>query len=78
MYRALRAKLKQHPDILTLLLATGDTPIVHKPVKKDGTPYPDSITIPADIFAGYMMRLRSELGVSGQVDETHESAISLL
>jgi predicted NAD-dependent protein-ADP-ribosyltransferase YbiA (DUF1768 family) len=78
MYRALRAKLEQHPDILALLLATGDTPIIHKPVKKDGTPYPDSITIPADIFAGYLMRLRSKLGVSGQVDETRESAISLL
>lgn len=78
MYCAIRAKLEQNPDVLKLLLATGNVKIIHEPKKKDGTPYPDSETIPADIFAGYLIRLRSELGVSGQIDEIRESAISLL
>lgn len=61
MYRAIRAKLEQNPETLKLLLETWDTPIIHEPRKKDGTPYPDSTTIPASVFSWMLMRLREEL-----------------
>ena len=61
MYRAIRAKLEQNPETLKLLLETGDAPIIHEPRKKDGTPYPDSTTIPATVFSWMLMRLRDEL-----------------
>jgi predicted NAD-dependent protein-ADP-ribosyltransferase YbiA (DUF1768 family) len=64
MYWAIRAKLEQNPDVLKLLLATGNAKIIHEPKKKDGTPYPDSETIPASIFSGFLMKLRDELALT--------------
>lgn len=60
MKRIIRAKLKQNPHILKLLLDSGDTEIVHRPIRKDGAPYPDSTTIPERIFSGFLMELRKE------------------
>lgn len=60
MKLALRAKFAQNPDCLQLLLATGDAQIIHHPLRKDGTPYPDSTTIPAEIFSRFLMEVRDE------------------
>lgn len=60
MKHVIRAKLEQNPHVLKLLLETGDAEIVHRPVKKDGTPYPDSTTVPERIFSGFLMELRRE------------------
>lgn len=61
MYCAIRAKLEQNPEILKLLVETGTRPIVHRPMKKDGTPYPDSVTVPEAVFSAMLMKLREEL-----------------
>ena len=61
MKAALRAKFSQNPDCLQLLLATGNAEIIHEPVMKDGTPYPDSTTIPAAVFSRFLMEIRDEL-----------------
>lgn len=61
MRRAIRAKLEQNSNVLSLLLATGDTPIVHDPKRKDGSSYPDSTTIPAKVFSQILMTIRDEL-----------------
>jgi predicted NAD-dependent protein-ADP-ribosyltransferase YbiA (DUF1768 family) len=63
MYRAIRAKLEQNPKALELLLATGNRPIIHRPMKKDGTPYPDSVTVPAETFSRMLTELRTVLAV---------------
>jgi len=60
MKRIIRAKLEQNPHILKLLLESGDTEIIHRPLRKDGTPYPDSTTVPERIFSGFLMELREE------------------
>lgn len=60
MKRAIRAKLEQNPDVLELLLSTGDAPIIHDPKRPDGTPYPDSATVPAAVFSRFLMELRDE------------------
>lgn len=78
MYRAIQAKLEQNPDVLKLLLATGNVTIIHEPKKKDGTPYPDSDTIPAVVFSRFLMRLRSELTVSDKVISTKQSTANLI
>jgi len=61
MRRAIRAKLEQNSNVLSLLLSTGNIPIIHDPKKKDGTSYPDSATIPARVFSQILVELRSEL-----------------
>jgi predicted NAD-dependent protein-ADP-ribosyltransferase YbiA (DUF1768 family) len=61
MRRAIRAKLEQNSPVLSLLLATGNTPIIHDPKRKDGTSYPDSTTIPARVFSQILTELRVEL-----------------
>lgn len=61
MRRAIRAKLEQNSNVLSLLLSTGNIPIIHDPKKKDGTSYPDSTTIPAKIFTQIFIDLRDEL-----------------
>jgi len=61
MKRALRAKLEQNPGLKDMLVASGEATIIHDPRKPDGSPYPDSKTIPAAVFSRIMMELRSEL-----------------
>ena len=61
MKAALRAKFSQNPDCLQLLLATGNAEIIHEPKMKDGTPYPDSTTVPAAVFSRFLMEVRDEL-----------------
>jgi len=78
MYRAIQAKLEQNPDVLKLLIATGNTYIIHEPRKKDWTPYPDSETIPAVIFAGFLMKLRSELSISDKIYTIKQTASDIL
>jgi hypothetical protein len=43
-----------------LLLLTGKSKLIHKPRKKDWSLYPDSITIPGEIFSQFLMELREE------------------
>ncbi|OGC55977.1 hypothetical protein A2797_01250 [candidate division WWE3 bacterium RIFCSPHIGHO2_01_FULL_48_15] len=62
MKRAIQAKLDQNPEVLELLLATGDAKITHVLKRADGTPLPDSKTIPGETFAQILMDLRKELG----------------
>jgi predicted NAD-dependent protein-ADP-ribosyltransferase YbiA (DUF1768 family) len=61
MKEALREQLKQNPDKLKLLLDTWNANIIHQPLKKDWTPYPDSTTIPWKVFSRFLMELREEL-----------------
>ena len=78
MYRAIRAKLEQNPEVLRLLIDTGNTPVIHEPKKKDGTLYGDSETIPAVIFSGFLMRLRKELQISSKIHWTEKNVEALL
>lgn len=64
MRRAIRAKLEQNSNVLSLLLATGNTPIIHDPKKKDGSSYPDSKTIPWRMFSEILMKIRWDMKVS--------------
>jgi predicted NAD-dependent protein-ADP-ribosyltransferase YbiA (DUF1768 family) len=64
MRRAIRAKLEQNSNVLSLLLSTGNTPIIHDPKRKDGTSYPDSTTIPARVFSQILMDIREDLQFS--------------
>lgn len=59
--RAIEAKLEQNPLVLDLLLATGDKKITHVLKRPDGSPLPDSKTIPGAVFAQILMDLRWEL-----------------
>lgn len=77
MKLALRAKFSQNPDCLQLLLATGDAEIVHDPKRKDGTSYPDSTTIPAEVFSRFLMEIRDEFRKSAK-DATEEVAERVL
>lgn len=60
MKLALREQLKQNPDKLKLLLETQNKKIIHSPIKKDWTFYPDSITVPWEVFSLFLMELREE------------------
>lgn len=60
MKDALREQLKQNQNKLVLLLSTWDSNLIHRPKKKDGTYYPDSETIPWEIFSSFLMELREE------------------
>lgn len=60
MKLALREQLKQNHNKLKLLLLTGKSKLIHKPRKKDWSLYPDSITIPGEIFSQFLMELREE------------------
>jgi predicted NAD-dependent protein-ADP-ribosyltransferase YbiA (DUF1768 family) len=60
MKEALMEQLKQNPDKLKLLLDTWNTRLIHKPLKKDWTFYPDSTSIPWDIFSEILMELREK------------------
>lgn len=66
MKAALRAKFGRNPDCLQLLLATGNAEIIHEPKMKDGTPYPDSPTIPAAVFSRFLMEIRDEFRKSAK------------
>lgn len=77
MKLALRAKFAQNPDCLQLLLATGDAQIIHEPKMKDGTPYPDSTTIPAEVFSRFLMEIRDEFRKSAK-DAAEEVAERVL
>lgn len=80
MKLALRAKFAQNPDCLQLLLATGDAQIIHEPKMKDGTPYPDSTTIPAAVFSRFLMEIRDEFRKSTEevTDGTVERVLKVL
>lgn len=60
MKRAIRAKLEQNPNVLKLLLATGDKQITHVLKIPDGRILPDSKTIPGAVFSQILMDLREE------------------
>lgn len=60
MKRAIRAKLEQNPNVLKLLLNTGDEQITHVLKTPDGKILPDSKTIPGVIFSKILMDLREE------------------
>ncbi len=66
MRRAIRAKMEQNSNVLSLLLATGNTPIIHDPKKKDGTSYPDSTTIPAKVFSQILIDMREKFNMKVQ------------
>lgn len=61
MKEALREQLKQDWFKKTILLSTWNAKLIHQPLKKDGTPYPDSTSIPWEIFSRFLMELREEL-----------------
>jgi predicted NAD-dependent protein-ADP-ribosyltransferase YbiA (DUF1768 family) len=61
MKEALREQLKQNPEKLKLLLFTWNINLIHRPKKADWTFYPDSVTIPWEIFSRFLMELREEL-----------------
>lgn len=60
MKEALREQLKQNQDKLQLLLSTWNSNLIHRPKKKDWTYYPDSETIPWEVFSRFLMELREE------------------
>lgn len=60
MKRAIRAKLEQNPNVLKLLLDTGDKHITHVLKTPDGRILPDSKTIPGAVFSQILMDLREE------------------
>ncbi len=60
MKEALSEQLKQNQDKLKLLLSTWKTRLIHKPKKKDWTYYPDSETIPWEVFSRFLMELREK------------------
>ena len=57
---ALKEQLKQNPDKLKLLLSTWETSLIHRPKKEDWSYYPDSITIPWEVFSRIILELRNE------------------
>ena len=60
--RAIKAKLDAHPEIAQLLKDSWNLPIEHIPFYKDWVCiYPDSKTIPAEVFAWIIIELRTEL-----------------
>jgi predicted NAD-dependent protein-ADP-ribosyltransferase YbiA (DUF1768 family) len=61
MKEALREQLRQKPNKLKLLLDTWNTKLIHQPLKKDWTPYPDSTNIPWEVFSKFLTELREEL-----------------
>ncbi|HJY98605.1 MAG TPA: NADAR family protein [Patescibacteria group bacterium] len=65
MKQAVRAKLEQNPVVLDKLLETMDRKITHIIMKEDGTPAPDSVSIPGEIFSGILADLRSEFRQKG-------------
>jgi predicted NAD-dependent protein-ADP-ribosyltransferase YbiA (DUF1768 family) len=60
MRQALRAKLRRNPKVMQLLLQTGKEPLTHILYNKEGKRLPDSKTIPAEVFCGYLVELREE------------------
>lgn len=71
MKKAIRCKLEQNPEILKLLIETWDKKLIHSPKKKDWTLYPDSITIPAEIFCRFYTELRKEFFDAIESGEAH-------
>jgi hypothetical protein len=53
--------LEQNPEVLKLLLDTGNKQIAHVLKTPDGRILPDSKTIPAAVFSQILMDLRKEL-----------------
>ncbi len=70
MRKAIRAKLEQNPDVLKLILDTGDKHITHVLKTPDGRILPDSKTIPGAVFSQILMDLREEF--RQQADEKTE------
>lgn len=60
MKKAIRAKLEHNPEVLKLLLETGNKKITHILIAPDGNLVPDSKTIPSEIFCRILMDLREE------------------
>lgn len=75
---ALREQLKQNPDKLRLLLDTKNANLIHAPKKKDGTLYPDSTTIPGEVFSRILMELREEFKNLWGIDAIKNKVIATL
>jgi len=58
--RAIAHKLRSHPNVLHLLEATEEKTIIHDPKNAQGESYPPSLTIPHEVFAGFLLELREE------------------
>lgn len=63
MREAIKAKLEQNPDVLSLLLETGNCPITHILKDKNGNLIPDSTSIPGKVFSQILMDLREEFRI---------------
>lgn len=61
MKEALREQLKQNKDKLDLLLSTWSINLIHRPKKAYWSFYPDSTTIPWEVFSWFLIELREEL-----------------
>jgi hypothetical protein len=58
--KAMRAKLKQNPDVRRALRETAGLQLTHELVDGTGKPVPDSVTLPATVFCAIWTRLRQE------------------
>ncbi|HEY8109022.1 MAG TPA: NADAR family protein [Patescibacteria group bacterium] len=70
MYRALEAKFDQNPHARALLLSTGSAEITHELHHRDGSLIPDSKTLPAKVFTGFLKSLRERYAGSGRSGRT--------
>ncbi len=57
---AMRAKLEQCAEVRAALLATRGLRLTHELVDEEGTPVPDSLTLPASVFCAIWTKLRDE------------------
>ena len=60
MERALRAKIRQNPDVQGALNRTRHRVYEHIPLDREGKPYPESTTIPGKVFAHMLSVLRDD------------------
>lgn len=60
MKKAIRAKIEQNTDVQEALERTRYRIYEHIPLKSDGTPYPESTTIPGAVFAHILSVLRDD------------------
>jgi hypothetical protein len=57
---AIRAKLEQNPEVQRAVEASAGLTFTHILVDENGTPYPDSLTLPAAVFCQIWTELRDE------------------
>ena len=58
--KAMRAKLEQNADVRRALVETAGLALTHELVDEEGTPVPDSRTLPAAVFCAIWTKLRDE------------------